>query len=249
MSIEENQIEDFDSYLRGMMSVKEEDIFLAKLDNDESLATEFKTYKDIQEVLEQNANKKNKSFLQERESKHTSVIEMKPRKAKAYKWIGLAASLLLLAGIFLFTNDNQVNNYDILYADNFSAYPNDYVKIDRGDTEITELKNIFTAYASKDYDKVIKRIDLYNTDGKDLQLEFYKANALMANKQYAASLNLLESLEKEGIENLENPINWYIALNAIKLKDLNKAKLYLQKIIDGTDNFRKKSAAALLEKL
>jgi len=252
MSIEEALLDDFDNYLRGAMSSEQKSNFLRKLEKDENLMSEFQAYKDIQDVLENRSNIVTKSMLQSREEKTPETNASKSKTSKNYKWIGFVAGLMLLAGIFYWSstkNSGSESTLKYLYAANFTPYPNDYVKIERGDGELTDIKRIFIAYGSKDYEKVIRSIDIYNKELGDPQLEFYKAVSLMATDQNLASLDLLERLKQNKNLSLDNQISWYIALNALKLKDVPKAKKYLQAIVNSKDTYRKTSAKELLEQL
>lgn len=246
MSIETKHMEEFDNFLRGNMSKTEESDFLKRIGSDPQLQEELNSYQDIQAVLQNKANLKTKAFLQSKESKIVS-IDRKP--APIFRWISMAASLLILAGIISFMFGSENNGLDNLYAEYYSPYPNEYVKIERGDTQSTEAHQIFIDYSSGSYDKVVTAIDSYNKKHDDPKLDFYKAIALMGLDKHESSLKILKDLKNADIEDFGNQIDWYIALNGLKLDKVKLSKEHLENILASNNTFRKTSAKKLLDTL
>ncbi len=250
MSLELTDFEFIDAYLRDELSQDEISRFHELCNSNLEFAKEFELKKSVQNALKINGNIELKSLLQNKEAKSPQL--QKPKTIGVKRWLSYAAGILILAGFLsFFFQSNPTNDLTTLYLENFSPYPNDYIRIERGEHKASALREIFIDYERKEYNKVIHGIDtqLKDSNDIDLKLVFFKAICKMAIGEQEEASHLLYSLKQSKLENYENQINWYTALNSLELNNLEKAKTHLKSIVSAEDEFRKTSAIALLKKL
>ncbi len=247
MSIEQKNLDLLDNYFNKVLSVEEEKDFIHKLNSDAQLKNEFEFVLDLQDMMRVESNVKTKILLKEREK---STSQLRPvKKINSFKWLKIAAGFALAFAAFNFlVNTQGETSFVDLYDENFTPYPNDVVRIERGDSVLDELNRIFIAYGNAEYEYVVESIDKSNLE-TDLNqnLQFYKAVSLMALDKNVKAEQILNNLNINAMPDYFNQIHWYSALNAIKAKDKQSAVRHLQDILSSEDSFRKTSAKKLLQ--
>lgn len=250
MGLQSNEIDLIDAFLRGELSGAELDSFNTLLKSNPEFKEEFSQKQSLQNALRKQGNRDIKSLLQQQERR--TIKRKSPKEQPVFKWISMAASVLIFAGILsFFIKPNSDAHLSNLYTDNFTAYPNDYQVIVRGENETDEISKIFNYYENKEYQKAISSIDarIKSTGKVDNKLSFFKAVSLMGLKENQKALEVLNKLKETDLQGYDNQIAWYSALNNIALKKVDQAKLELNAIVSSQSNFRKSSAQELLESL
>ncbi len=251
MSLQEHEIELMDGFLRGELDETNRMTFNKLLETNPTFKKEYEQRASLQKIMAKNSNLRIKQILQNKEQ--TKFGRPDPKVFPIVRYIRIAASLLILAGILsFFIKPSSDAAFSKLYAENFTAYPNDYQEVERGEAEETAAKEILANYSNKDYSKVISGIDTYlnSTNLQDDKLLFFKAMALMGLDKHDEAKDLLNTLENSNnLKTYYNQIAWYSALNYLALQDPNNAKIELSKLLNSTDDFRKTSAKELLAEL
>lgn len=250
MDLTAHQIDLIDAFLRGELEANALDEFKLLVETNSVFKEELEQKRSLQTTMMRKGNKDLKQLLKDQEQKPRIKPEQKP--SPIFRWISMAASLLILVGILsFFYNPSQDSEYRELYAENFTVYPNDYVRIERGASESSEINSIFNDYSSQEFEKTIKGIDaILNSKGEaDDKLSFYKGVSLMGLENFEEASKIFEQLKKSDIKDYQNQIAWYSALTQLALENPDKAKVDLARIISSDNDFRKKSAQELLSKM
>jgi len=236
-------------FLNSNPTEMEREEFYRLLASDSNLKEEYEFIMDLQSVERQQSNLKIKELLQQKESSHKRIVQLKPKKSM--KWIMLAASVLFVAVTFQFLNPlNDLNNLDKIYTENFSPYPNDMVVLERGGENTNALSEIFTAYNDERYEEVVQSVDSLNiVKGTNAELLFYKAISLMALEKHTDAEKILLELDDNNLEEYGNQISWYLALISLKEQRIENALFHLNAIVNSRDEFRKASSRKLIEEL
>lgn len=139
-------------------------------------------------------------------------------------------------------NSNKGNelNVDSLFASNFEPY---------SDPQLEELRyrdpgsepqyeKFLVLFLDKQYDNALKAYEQLDGDEKNTDLVLLvKANALMGTDHFGVAIPVLEKLLDSKNPAFINDARWYLALCRIKLHQISKAKVQLQKITGGSNRF------------
>lgn len=227
-------------YFSNSLTTEQENLFHSLLETDAEFKALFEDEKNLKEAIISNESDKLKSKLQgfERE------IANPTRSLFNYQNFAIAASIILLVGWFGY-DSLFGTNYNSMYNDNFSEYPNTVYTITRGDTDNSLERQAFVAYETKEYQLAIEKFDAI--EAKKDYINFYKAQAYLGLED---TKNAQEQFEQVIIDN-KNFVaesTWYLALIHLKEKDKSQAVKYLEKIVENFD-YNKDKAQDLLDAL
>lgn len=155
---------------------------------------------------------------------------------------GIAASLILIsiAGYFLL-KPASITGIE-LFTENFIPYPNEFYNATRGDNlPPNQFKAAaFTFYTHQQYQKSINSFDQILTTEDDPLVMFYRANALLAIKDFNEAINGFTAYRESG-ELFKEEATWYLALAYLGIDDFEKSKTLLQTLTTKNSNFAKDS--------
>lgn len=244
MNAEEKYYERVHQFLGNNMSEAEATSFQNELESNSELQEIFEfEYNLIQKVRnDSNAqlknqfiNLENKLASKNKTAPKSKVISLLPR-------IAIAASIGLLVGFFFFTGGDNTSN---LFDDNYSAYPNTLVQIERGSNDASDLQKAFIDYDAGNFSEALNGFENLDMVGIDL----YKAICYMEIEETDKALSLLNGMTFPKHQDFYNQVHWYKALGSIKLNKMDDAKKNLEALLSSDDDYRKSSATQLLEKL
>ena len=207
----------FDQYLQDELSLEDKVKFENQLSEDTELALAFETFKELNLHLENkfgnadelDAFKENLKLISNDHFKASKpkVIALKP-------WIYLvAASVVLLAGLFLF---NPNPNFE-----DFNQHENAYFT-ERGTVD-TSLKQAEEAFNAKKYSVAIPFFEAVLKEKKTPEIQyFYGISLLETNKIKEAGVIFNEL--KSGTSIYKNKAIWSLALSKLKQKDYKTCK-------------------------
>lgn len=228
----------FTAYIEKSLSDSEIESFEKRLNEDPSFADAFEEFQGIYQVLEnrfslerdsfietiQKANSKFK-FKQDPEKSQKKVIPFKPWQ------MGIAASILLLIGFYIFNNIGQPSYSDY-------AHPGEIVLTVRSEANSIS-KEAETTFNSGKYNEAISHFDeLLNISPGNSEIQFYKAIALVETDKFEKADSLLQSLSKGNSVYADKALYWQ-ALSRLKQKKYKEAKTILQKIPSSSPEFDK----------
>jgi len=227
---EERYIE-FDQYLHGEMTVEQRNSFEKQLSEDVELASEFKTFKEVQlqlknkfeyeeerEIFKENLDKISDQHFNNK----TKVIGLKPW------YLAVAASAAILFGLFFFNyNQNPV----------FSDYNNaEQAHFTERSTADEALKQAETAYNKKRYNDAIPFFETVLAKKKTAEIQFFYGVSLLEESHYKKAEAVFNEL-KAGNSVYKEKAIWYLALSKLKQKDYEACKQILQTISEDYENY------------
>lgn len=231
MSLKETDYNLIDKFLRNQLDSKEKEIFNKK-QKEADFQKELSLRKNTIPVFKKNGRETLKKKLQhfekniQAEKQNTQNSSPRVKPINRIVWLGMAATLLLLMGLFWW--NNQTINSDELFAQHFEPYPNVIAPIVKSQMpSTTEYEIAFQKYEQEEYEDAIVLLEKINTtEGK-----FYLALSHLGNKQEEKTITLLSDLTKEENSNrFFEASQWYLALAYLKSNQLEKANQFLDLI-------------------
>jgi hypothetical protein len=215
---EENYIL-FDQYLQNEMSAEEKNAFERQLAEDQTLASAFETFKEMQLQLtnkfgiekEREAFKANLKNISQAhfKSSETKVIKLKPW------YYAAAASVAVLFGIFFFNHNPNPSFEDF-------NQPEQAYFTERGTTEVT-LKQAEIAFNNKQYKKAISLFETILKENKTAEVRYFYGISLVEENQFQKSEAVFKELQS-GTSVYKNKAAWHLALSKLKQKDYQACK-------------------------
>ena len=239
----------FVAYLENELSSSERETFERKLNEDSKFEAEFLEFKNIYIVLEnrlsperasvlETINQVNSNFNYKPSKATTEKTEKKVIKFKPWKY-GIAASILLAIGIFIFNNFSKPTYSDFAAQETISLTV-------RSDVDET-TKNAEVAFNSADYSKALIYFnELLKVEPNNLQLQYYKSVALIELSEYDEADSLLKKIS-ESNSVYASKAKWIKALSYLKQKRYKEAKEVANSITPSDPEYQK--AQKLLSKL
>lgn len=233
-------------YFENTLSPEERDFFDKLIKEDSDFQEQLKFEKDVKKVIDDKERLILKSKLKEFE---TQLPKPKSRKNDLNKFLRIAASIaVLIAAAWYFYATSFSVSPEELYASNYEIYPNTVYSITRSDTNDTSLeRRAFEAYESNELSIAISHFnELSEKSGLDY-IDFYLAQAYLADGQLQSALNLFEKIINEQSD-FKTEALWYASLCKLKLNQPKEAIPLLNKLIQ-IGVYNKEAAVSLLKKI
>lgn len=223
------------------------------LQNDAEFKSEFEFQKNLKRVItkeENNVLKQKLKGFEEVISESSDIYisesegESKVIKPK-FNWkVAASVVLLISAGWFGFQNFSGPN-YNTLYQDNYSAYPNTVYTITRGDTNESAERAAFVAYEKEDYKLALKTFK--SLSPQTINHKFYMAQSYLALSEYTNAEALFTEI-KNSNSDFKDEAQWFLALSYVKQEQTDKAIAALKTVVN-TNAYKADQAKALLKEL
>src|SRR5690554_6060189 len=235
----------FVAYLEKELSSSERETFERKLNEDSKFEAEFLEFKNIYIILENRLSPERATVLETIKQANSNfnykpskvTTEKKVIKFKPWKY-GIAASILLAIGIFIFNNFSKPT-----YSD-FAAWETISLTV-RSDVD-ESTKNAEVAFNSADYSKALIYFnELLKVEPNNLQLQYYKSVALIELSEYDEADSLLKKIS-ESNSVYASKAKWIKALSYLKQKRYKEAKEVANSITPSDPEYQK--AQKLLSK-
>ena len=244
--MESANIELFTAYIEKSLSSAELESFENRLKEDSSFVDAFDEFKDIYQIVENSFSPERAAVMesiQKADSKfnYETSSESHSKKTIAFKpWqMGIAASILLVIGFYLFNNMGQPSYSDY-------ANPGEIVLTVRSESNLIS-KEAETSFNSAKYNEAIIYFDeLLETSPENAEIRFYKAISLIETDKFADGETLLQSLSEGSSAYAYKAVFWR-ALSQLKQKKYKKAKSILEQIPSTSPEY--KNAKELLSEL
>ncbi len=255
MESNDKHINLIDKIIRQEANAAEKNAFDQLMKEDASFKKQYHFQKDLEAVSKSQEQHFLKKQLQNLEAKQAIEIptEAKKRSIVFYLTRMAAAIALLAAAWFVF--NTKAPSSEQLFADNFTAHPNELTKVERGTTQsgatasVSILDKAFNAYQKGDYKIALQNFEEYYSASKDENVLFYKAISLIQLDQSKEASTILEKLASSNIKIEASVVQWYLGLSYLKNNKLPAAKQAFQKVLDAPGQFRKTSAKNILEEI
>lgn len=229
-------------YFSNSLTTEQESLFQNLLETDPEFKTEFEFESHLKKAIKSHETDRLKVKLQEVEREiNKPVISL-----LNYRNLAVAASIVLLMGWFGY-NTFFNTNYNNLYDNNFSAYPNTVYTITRSDDANSLEREAFVAYETKNYQTAIEKFEAIPAEAKADYINFYQAQAFLGMKNSDQAKVLFAKVVQED-DAFVAESTWYLALIAIKEQDKTQAKIYLENLV-ANYTYNKDNAQELLKEL
>ncbi len=232
-------------HFSGELTEEEKKKFNSLLESDTDFKKQVEFEKDLKQVVIKNKNKDLKEKLISFENDIQSKERNKP-KHKINTWkIAASIALLIAVAVGWFGYQNFVSvNYNKLYAENYTTYPNTVFTIERSTSDNSIEYEAFYAYEAKNYELAIKK---FNEAPNKEHFTFYKAQSYLKLNNLEKADTLFKKVIKDNSEFVAEA-NWYLALIKLKQKNRVEAINYLDNLTKNY-SFKKEQAIAILNKL
>lgn len=226
----ENQTNElFTAYLDETLSVPERESFEKRLLEDATFSNKFEEFKNIYTALKNRFSPERASVLEsinKADARFNFKNETQLPKGKVISFkpwqYGVAATILLAIGLFLFNTLGKPT-----YAD-FATHENISLTVRSESEPLT--KKAETAYNAQQYEEAISYFDaLLKETPNNVQLQYYKAKALVETDGFKEADKLLQALS-EGTSAYAAKAQWLAALSKLKQKRFAEAKEILKNI-------------------
>lgn len=247
MTMEGDDMTLFLAYLENEMSDSDRNLFEERLRSDESFSNAFEEFKELFSTLENQFSAERAAVLEtiqkadaefSMSNRTESVSEPKVRRLRPWR-MGIAASVLLIVGLFLFNNIGKPSYSKLA--------PEDVLVLTVRSEADDAAKQAERYFNNGDFEESISYLDaLLEESPEDAQIQYFKARALVETDQYVEADKLLQSLS-EGSSVYVSKATYLRALSFIKQKRNDDAKSILLTIPSDASEY--KTAQKLLRKL
>lgn len=238
-----------EKYLLKKLSSEENRSFETRLDNDSAFKKLYLKEKAFINLVDQEANKDLKQFLQNIENNTGHSHNPKTNnKLKSYILSALVLILLLIGGLWYFGQQTS-NNSTQIFAEHFELYPNTLADINRGDDDLENLQEVMLDYLEKDHTNAIKGFDKLLKSQENDKISFYRALSLLRTDNNTQAINELNRLHKVSGFELSDATKWYLGLAYLKIKDTKNARILFQDIVDSNQKYQRTASLKILNLL
>ncbi len=235
-----------DKFLRGQLDAQEQELF-DKKQSDVDFQNELTWRSNSLTVIKKNGRQDLKKKLQLLDKKMEAEQSVSPPakvvKINRSRWLGIAAAILILMGMFWWWNMQTPNSED-LFAQYFEPYPNVVAPIVKSDaTEMTDEEKAFQTYEKRNYSQAIPLLEELNTP----EGNFYLGLAQLAQGNTSAAISTLQPISKQPSHRFYQASQWYLAMAYFKDKDAEQANDLIKLIRQNPEHIYYKLAGEILE--
>jgi hypothetical protein len=236
MAMENDSLLQAANYVDGEMEPKEQKDFELQMQTDAELRQYVEQYRQASIALSRHLSpdKKLDNLKQTLGSLNQQYFkpEAKVVSFKNYtRWISAIAAVLIL-GLIVFNPWRKSLYEEYSTATTMSV-------AERGEGTETNLEKAAAFYNNKEFPQAEKLLaQEYTADTKNSLVAYYYAITLIEDNQEAKARPILTQLYN-GESAFKYDAAYYMALSYVKQKDNANAKIWLQKIPAGTNNYKK----------
>lgn len=232
-----------DAYLKGEMSIAEQQNFEQKLQSDVEFANQFNEIKLLKRAYFEQDQESIRTLMDKWDQEYL-VEEKLPDTNFNWKWVGgIAASLILvLVATFFFLK--QPSN-DVLFADNFEPYKLVLTNTRGHDAEEDKLlEEAYRLYEQGNFEEASRKFKHKLRRQKSLKVQFYLGVSYLASGNATDAITVFQDcLEKDSL--LKAQVHWYLGLAYLKNNDVQNAKKEFQWHIDEESSYKDEASTIL----
>ncbi len=232
-------------YFSNSLTQAQEELFQNLLKTD----PEFKAQFDFENNVKRVTKEKRHLDLKAKLGSFESDIKKKNIPIAKFNFslwkIAASVALLIIAGWFGYNSFFGVD-YENLYSENYTKYPNTVVPILKGpDAVITTEIKAFQAYESNDDLNAILFFKELKAQKNPKYIDFYLAQSYLGSNQIEKAITHFSTVIEMNQEFSEKA-KWYLALTYLKNSDILKATEQLKEIIS-EEAYKAQEAKELLK--
>jgi len=219
----EDQFLLFENYIAGNLSPKEIEDFNLKLQKDFSFNEEFNNYKETYSFLKNKFENETeqKVFEQNLDKISEEHFKQNARSKNKLWYLGVAASIALLIGLFL------ANPSKPTYEE-FRIYPE--VDFTERSTQTSTFKDLENTFKNKDFAKANTILTaLIKSNINNTEFKLYNGFTLVELNRFKEADFILNEISK-GSSSYKTQAIWYLALSKLKQKEYSNCKNLLKTI-------------------
>lgn len=212
----ERDIELIEKYLTNELSSSEKQAFDARLLEDESLTAEFQRRQTAHKALDFMIAANLKKQLSELEEED-KVVSITSRRTSRMRILSIAASLLVLIGVFYFLSSQGTTSRPELAA-HYYEQPDYNTQRSSSDTTAPEdeLSKGIAALINGEYAQAITNLDsIQNSDPFYILAQYYQGHALYLSKQFDKAEENFDRVSASGDVRRVNEAEWYSLLSCL----------------------------------
>ena len=223
MELNEHILAQFDSFLKGEISIEERVALERQLEENPALAKALEEHKIARNALELYKEIELKKYLR---NKHAQ------RKSRRFAWWQLAAAivLLLIIGVSGYLYQRTQYSNEALFASHFVPFQDDNTL--KGTDLSTEAEQKILQEGIKTFDQqayseaeyIFKQ--LMDSSATSLRARFYLAQIHLTRSDYVKAIGILQEIEEQSAL-YKQDIRWYLSLAFIGNGEGEKAQAYL----------------------
>lgn len=220
-----------DKYLQGKLSEEERKAFEENLSSEErkELATELGIGRGLEGGFRKELKDKVASFENKR-NKSRSIN---------YTYIGVAASLILVASlVFIFSKEEQS-----LFDQYYQPYPNYEVTAVRGEEDPDLRESAYLAYDKQDYENALRTFN--SMDELSEPDYFFRGICLLETGYNEGALSDFEKVISAQNKDYAYPSKWLSALIYLRMDEETLAKQFLESLINDDSEYSEKAIEIL----
>ena len=223
-----------DKYIQGKLN--KEDKHAHEVDLTSSEREELSFELGVQHALKE-------KFSEELRAKVSGFEAKQPKARKTPIYIGIAASLALLATFLFINNRGEASLFDQYYE----VYPNYEYSIVRGENGDDIKSRAYEAYDARDFDTASSLFSQWLSENpEDIPARFFGAIANVEQGSMELALEDLKIVIESGNADYRDPATWYAALVHTQLGNKVEATTLIKQLSDLSD-FSDKSEKLLKE--
>ena len=253
--MEEKDFTQIERLLQGKLTAADQAAAKQKATADPVFADELAFQTQVARVVVFEENERLKNLLRADDAQ-LQATEKPTARIVPFRVSRLAAAavfaLLIFGAWWIFLRQTP----EKLFAASFKPYENvlfdEYGGLtERGENQSkTPIDQAFSDLKTKNYAAAANEFSKLASEKSDARFHFYEAQSLAADGKTQEAIALFQPFATDKNSIFYGPANWNIALAHLKNGDAANAKNWLTKITtDSSLNYKKKEAAALLEKL
>ena len=229
-------------YLHQTLTNEEQIALNELLESDPEFKANFELEKDLHTVLiDVGKESLKQQFVDFENQEQEQQFE---KTSPSFLRYAIAACLIIGLSIFASKYFINTTSTDDLFAENFVAYRNIVLPIERGEGIDSPEKEAFFKYEMKEYQAAINAFETEFSRTQQPYYLFYTANAYLALGDTKNAITLLEKHQRFKDDFYEKS-RWYLALAYLKEKNQNKSVMLLEEI-SASDGYHHKEASVLL---
>ncbi|WP_442264591.1 hypothetical protein ACSIGC_09500 [Tenacibaculum sp. ZS6-P6] len=227
-----NYEEIIQKHFKNELNSEEQKLFNSLKETNEEFLVALKAHEDLMIAFQVNEDKEISNLIKD--------IEGKKKPKSVFLKIAAALAVFITGYYFLFLSSENYEYY-------LEEYPNVHHPITRGNSK-SKLDEAFNAYESKSYKNAIVKFDAILSEEKSPEIQFYKAMALLNDKQYHKAENILQNLTQISFE-FKDETFWYLTILSLIKEDETNAKKLLITMNKENMEFKQEERQSILKKL
>jgi tetratricopeptide (TPR) repeat protein len=220
-NISQEEFERFESYLLNRLQAKDKFMFETQLADDKEFSAKFQSVKAILEGIEETALRENLECF------HQEMIEKETIKSKRFPWLGVAASFLLLLGLFTWVFFLSPTEEERLFAAHYQPDPGLVTAM--GSSMEYEFDRGMVDYKLGDYEAAIARWEnLREEKPENDTLNYFLGAAYLDLKNTDKAIFYFERTLETDADRFADDAYWYLGLAWVLRRDFEQARKSLK---------------------